>query len=128
MLDSYHGMLLNYNLTPRNALILIMYIYMKYVLSYTTTDIYRCVFYFSKLTWFTLYQWFHGYSGFLWFLRQRQPLTLTTCTTVYIKYCWKKRLKIPKGKSESVLRRRTDNTTAKRKSTKGQTTINKTYI
>ena len=33
-------MLLNYNLTPKNALILIMYIYMKYVLSYTTTDIY----------------------------------------------------------------------------------------
>ena len=36
-------------------------------------------------------------------------------------------LKIPKGPSESVHRRRTDNTMAKRKSTKGQTTINKTY-
>jgi hypothetical protein len=35
--------------------------------------------------------------------------------------------KIPKGQSESVYRRRTDNTMAKRKSTKGQTTINKTY-
>jgi len=41
----------------------------------------------------------------------------------------KKSLKIPKGQSESVYRRRrTDNTMAKRKSTKGQTTINKTYI
>jgi hypothetical protein len=35
--------------------------------------------------------------------------------------------KIPKGKSETVYRR-TDNTMAKRKSTKGQTTIGKTYI
>jgi len=41
--------------------------------------------------------------------------------------CNKKSLKIPKGQSESVYRR-TDNTMAKRKSTKGQTTINKTYI
>jgi hypothetical protein len=40
----------------------------------------------------------------------------------------KKSLKIPKGQSESVYRRRTDNTMAKRKGTKGQTTINKTYI
>jgi len=32
-----------------------------------------------------------------------------------------------KGYSESVNRRRTDNTMAKRKSTKGQTTIYKTY-
>ena len=39
-----------------------------------------------------------------------------------------KSLKIPKGQSESVYRIRTDNTMAKRKSTKGQTTINKTYI
>jgi len=39
----------------------------------------------------------------------------------------KKSLKIPKGQSESV-NRRTDNTMAKSKSTKGQTTINKTYI
>jgi len=36
----------------------------------------------------------------------------------------KKSLKIPKLQSESVYRRRTDNTMAKRKSTKGQTTIN----
>jgi hypothetical protein len=41
---------------------------------------------------------------------------------------YKKSLKIPKGQSESVYRRRTDNTMAKRKSTKGQTTIYKTYI
>jgi hypothetical protein len=39
-----------------------------------------------------------------------------------------KSLKIPKGLSESAHRRRTDNTMAKRKSTKGQITIYKTYI
>jgi hypothetical protein len=39
----------------------------------------------------------------------------------------KKSLKIPKGQSESVIRR-TDNTMAKRKRTKGQTIIYKTYI
>ena len=39
----------------------------------------------------------------------------------------KKSLKIPKGQSESVYRRRTDNTMGK-KSTKGQTTIYKTCI
>ena len=38
----------------------------------------------------------------------------------------KKSLKIPKGYSESVNRRRTDNTMAKRKRTKGQTTNYKT--
>ena len=43
-------------------------------------------------------------------------------------YYTKKSLKIPKGQSETVYRRRTDNTMAKRKSTKGQTTIYKTYI
>jgi len=37
-------------------------------------------------------------------------------------------LNIPKGYSESVYRRRRDNTMAKWKSTKGQTTIYKTYI
>jgi hypothetical protein len=37
----------------------------------------------------------------------------------------KKCLKIPKGQSESVYRRRTDNTMAKRKSTKGQNTEEK---
>jgi hypothetical protein len=40
----------------------------------------------------------------------------------------KKRLKIPKGQSGTVYKRRTDNTISKRKSTKGQTTIEKTYI
>ena len=40
---------------------------------------------------------------------------------------WKKKnLKISKGQSESVNRKSTDNTMAKRKSTKGQTTIYKT--
>jgi hypothetical protein len=38
----------------------------------------------------------------------------------------KKSLKIPKGQSESIYRRRTDNTMAKRKRTRGQTTIYKT--
>jgi len=38
----------------------------------------------------------------------------------------KKSMKIPNGKSEVVNQRRTDNTMAKRKSTKGQTTIYKT--
>ena len=33
-----------------------------------------------------------------------------------------------KGQSETVYRRRMDNTMAKRKSTKGQTTIDETYI
>ena len=37
-----------------------------------------------------------------------------------------KSLKIPNGQSETVYRRRTDNTMAKRKRTKGQTTIDKT--
>ena len=45
----------------------------------------------------------------------------------YNAYSTKKSLKIPKGQSETVYRRRTDNTMAKRKSTKGQTTIDKTY-
>ena len=46
---------------------------------------------------------------------------------VYIVFAYKS-LKIPKGQSESVYRRRTENTMAKRKRTKGQTTINKTCI
>jgi len=37
----------------------------------------------------------------------------------------KKSLKIPEEQSETVYQRRTDNTMAKRKSTKGQTTIYK---
>jgi spore coat polysaccharide biosynthesis predicted glycosyltransferase SpsG len=40
----------------------------------------------------------------------------------------KKILKIPKGQSESVYRRRKENTMANRKTTKGQTTIYKAYI
>jgi hypothetical protein len=39
----------------------------------------------------------------------------------------KKSLKIPKGQSESIYQR-TDNTMAKRKSTKGQTTIQNIHI
>jgi hypothetical protein len=40
---------------------------------------------------------------------------------------YKKSLKIPKRSSESVYRRRTDNAMAKRKRTKGQAAIDKTY-
>jgi len=42
-------------------------------------------------------------------------------------YDAKKSLKIPKWQSEFVYRRRTDNTMVKRKRTKGQKTIYKTY-
>ena len=45
----------------------------------------------------------------------------------FAQYDRKKSLKIPKGQSESVYRRRTNNTMANRKSTKGQITIYKTY-
>jgi hypothetical protein len=54
-----------------------------------------------------------------------------TATRKACKVCiehYKKSLTIPKGQSESVYRRRTDNTMAKRKRAKGQTTIYKTYI
>jgi hypothetical protein len=43
------------------------------------------------------------------------------------KFKCKTTLKILKGKSESVTRRRTENTMSKRKSTKGQTKIYKIY-
>jgi hypothetical protein len=49
-------------------------------------------------------------------------------TRSLILYVIKTSLKIPKEQSESVYRRRTENTMAKRKSQKGQTTIDKTYI
>jgi len=57
---------------------------------------------------------------------------VTTCLhwlrpVISVRHVFKKRLKIPKGQSESVYRRRTDNAMAKRKSTKGQTTIYKAY-
>jgi hypothetical protein len=41
-------------------------------------------------------------------------------------YQRKKTLKIPKGQSESLYRRKTENTMARRKITKGQRTIYKT--
>jgi hypothetical protein len=47
---------------------------------------------------------------------------------IRLKIYFKRSLKIPRGQSESVYQRRADNTMAKRKSTKGQTTIYKTYI
>jgi hypothetical protein len=51
----------------------------------------------------------------------------TFCTHIIIEES-KKSSKIPKGQSESVYGRRTDNTMAKKKMTKGQTTFYKTYI
>ena len=55
-------------------------------------------------------------SNILIFLYFPLPLFIN----LIIFYYNKKRLKIPKGQSESVYRRRTDNPMAKRKSTKGQ--------
>ena len=55
------------------------------------------------------------------------PFRFSRLLVKIMTFSFKKSLKIPKGKSESVVRRRTDNTIAKRKSTKGQTTIYKTY-
>jgi hypothetical protein len=48
-------------------------------------------------------------------------------TNLIVRRVWRNN-NVPKGQSESVNQRRTDNTMVKRKSTKGQTTINKTYI
>ena len=72
-----------------------------------------------------LIRWYWTYHSATW---------QKTCMKAYISYLmrtllfWKKSLNIPKGQAESVDRRRTDNTMTKRKSTTGQTTINKTYI
>jgi hypothetical protein len=55
-----------------------------------------------------------------------QYILLFTCLVFY--HLIFSILKIPKEQSESVYRRSTDNTMAKRKSTKGQTTIYKTYM
>ena len=53
---------------------------------------------------------------------------ITSCTlTAQFVVFLKEEFEDTKGLSESVYRRRTDNTNAKRKSTKGQTTIYKTY-
>jgi hypothetical protein len=59
---------------------------------------------------------FSGYSVFS---------TTWTSERYYCNAAWKNSLKTPKGKSESVYCRRTANTMARRKSTKGQTTIYK---
>ena len=48
-------------------------------------------------------------------------------SVIDIQFC-RESVMIPKGKSESVYRRRIDNTMAKGKGTKGQPTINKAYI
>ena len=55
----------------------------------------------------------------------KSKITHTQLTVVFV---LKKNLKIPKGQSESVYRRKTDNTMAKRKSNKGQRTIYNTFI
>jgi hypothetical protein len=54
-------------------------------------------------------------------LQKRDHITGRTLQNII--HCMKKSLKIPKGQSESVYRRRIGNTMAKGKSTKGQTTI-----
>jgi hypothetical protein len=55
---------------------------------------------------------------------KRQSQEEVAMTMKYLKTNRKKKsLKIPKGQSESVNRRRTDKTLVKRKMTKGQTTI-----
>ena len=70
--------------------------------------------------------------SFLWcvfcFVCLRPVSCVPNAATVSKLYILKKSLKIPMGQSEYVYRKRTDNTMAKRKSTKGQTTIYKTYI
>ena len=63
-------------------------------------------------------------------LHGSSPFNIGTYTKVdknTLVLSFKKSLKLPKGDWESVHRRRTDNTMTKRKSTKGQTTIYKTY-
>jgi hypothetical protein len=45
----------------------------------------------------------------------------------YLSNLWWQKEEFEDTKSESVYRRRTENTMVKRKNTKGQTTINKTY-
>ena len=61
------------------------------------------------------------------FVLDTDTLYITNCVNGELQLS-KKSLKIPKGLSESILSKNRDNTMAKRKSTKGQTTINKTYI
>ena len=63
------------------------------------------------------------------FIGDSSPLSLleVILSSMWYRAC-KKSLKIPKGQSEFIYRRRIDNRMFKRKSTKGQTTINKTYI
>ena len=55
--------------------------------------------------------------------KRRKILSVMEVNSKTIKFKDKKRLKIPKGQSESVYRRRTDNTMAKRRNVKGQGTI-----
>jgi len=53
----------------------------------------------------------------------RNALAIFQFGKTFFSSYWKKSLKMPKELSESVYWRRTDNTMAKRKSTKWQTTI-----
>ena len=61
-------------------------------------------------------------DGVRFVLDQHAELGLHTASS------FKNILKIPKGQSEYIYRRKTESTMAKRKSTKGQTAIYKTYI
>ena len=89
---------------------------------------------------FYILMWFLKRDGcfscfYIMFYKEIKPSCFYLLTSFEIKMftksllvIYKKSLKIPKGQSESVYRRRTDNTMAKRKSTKGQTTIYKTLL
>jgi hypothetical protein len=68
---------------------------------------------------------FHKNSRYI--VNHSIPKIKLQSVTVNINIKSKKSLKIPKRQSESVYRRRTDNTMAKRKGTKGQTTIYKEF-
>ena len=81
-----------------------------------------------KINYYTIAVTTTHHFSLVYSIRTRK-VSLIVCRKydIYI-YPIKKSLKIPKGQSEFVYRRRTDNTMAKRKSTKGQTTIYKTCI
>ena len=82
--------------------------------------------YFFQQHWESEYYFLEKPSNTLYIKNTTKYITEHNVTKILKTY--KKSLKIPKGESESVYRRRTDNTMVKRKSTKGQTTIYKTYI
>jgi hypothetical protein len=96
---------------------LVLYVYFEdRCLSFCTFSIGYCVVCSSLINGFWLPLWYLQYFSYI------VAWNTLSDRTVYMKS-----LKIPKGQSESVNRRSTDNTMTKIKSTKGQTTIYKTY-